>query len=74
MMLTFSFLFSADFLLRLYSYLCCFGYSSAYQFYSREQSSLVRESLLSEGKDGGMGAVVQVVSANVSTVINLYLA
>ena len=40
-------------------------YSSAYQFYSREQSSIIRDNLLSEGKDAGMGTVVQIVSANV---------
>eukprot|EP00606_Chrysophyceae_sp_TOSAG23-5_P000494 GSChrysophyteH2.ASY1.ANO1.908.1 assembled CDS len=38
--------------------------TSAYQYYSREHSSITRDKLLSEGKDAGMGPIVQIVSAN----------
>ena len=44
-----------------------FLFSSAYQYYSREHSSLVRDKLLSESKDAGMGDIVKIVSSNVST-------
>ena len=44
---------------------CCFGVcSSAYQFYSREFSSKIRDELIAAGKESGMGDVVKIVAAN----------
>ena len=44
-------------------------YRAAYQWYSREQSSLVRDDLIRQGKDAGMGDVVKIVSSNVSCAV-----
>jgi hypothetical protein len=39
----------------------------AFQYYSREVSAAIRDELIAEGKEAGMGNVVQVVSQRVSS-------
>ena len=40
-------------------------------FFSRHNSSIVKEELLSEGKDTALGAIVSIVSAKVMKITNV---
>lgn len=43
-----------------------FIFRSAYLFYTKDQTSKVREELLKDGKDASMGATVTIISKRVS--------